>query len=117
MVVNRPGINPYPQTGAPGGWGYCGTAQDGVSSPWDQNNPPSTGYRCLDAPGSGASDLLTGNFPNKVDSVTGTITWPHQAQEPIYEWMDSWVLPPQSGGFFWGGISPVSVQNSDFYLD
>jgi len=38
----------------------------------------------LDQPGRGKGDLLTGYTP--VNSVTGTVSWPHQALEPIYYW-------------------------------
>jgi len=104
------------QADPPNGWGDCGTHFDGTGSVWDQN--ATTGYRCIDSVGVGAGDLLSGNFPNKINTVTGTQSWPHQAQEPIYEWMDSWTLVPQSGGFFWGNeATAVIVQNSDYYLD
>ena len=39
---------------------------------------------CLDQPGSGAGDLITGNPP--INSTTGTATWPHQELEPCYSW-------------------------------
>jgi hypothetical protein len=118
VVVNRTDNSTYAQTAPPNGWGYCGTSQTGSASVWDQNSAASTGHRCLDAPGTGAGDLLSGSFTNgtRKNTVTGTQAWPHQASEPIYEWMDTWVLPPNSGGFFWGGFSPVSIQNSDIYL-
>lgn len=106
----------YPQSATPAGWGYCGTTFTGTGSGWDQNNPASSGYRCLDNPGTGVSDLLTGNFPNKVDNSTGTLTWPNQASEPIYEWMDTWSPPPGGGAAYISntGGSRI-VQNSDYY--
>lgn len=79
--------NTYSEAAAPNGWGYCGTSFNGTGSPWDQNTVTSTGYACLDQPGRGKGDLLTGAAPNKINSTTGTIAWPHQALEPVYEWL------------------------------
>ena len=94
----------YTQTGTPNGWGYCGTAFNGTGSCWDGNNPLSSGYACLDNPGRGQGDLLSGNFPNVIDSVTSTCTWPNQASEPMYEWSNIWSP--------WGyGTSTVSNSN------
>lgn len=60
-----------------------------VGSPWD-GNANSSGYPCLDAPGRGAGQLLTGSaFPNVVNSVTSTQSWPNQALDPIYAWDNS----------------------------
>jgi hypothetical protein len=86
----------YGQTATPNGWGYCGTSSglSGDGSHWDQTQG-STGYRCLDQPGTGKGDLLTGTAPSKVDSVTGTLTLPNQQQEPVYEWLNSFT--PASG--------------------
>jgi len=106
----------YSQSAPPAGWGYCGTTFNGTGSNWDQNNPGSTGYRCLDNPGVGAGDLITGNFPNKVNSTTGTVAWPHQASEPIYEWMDTWSPPPGGGAAYISNTGGARiVQNSDYY--
>ena len=114
---NRYQGTPYAQTAPPQGWGYCGTNFNGTGSPWDQTL--TSGYRCLDQVGAGAGDLLTGNFPSKVNSTTGTIAWPHQALEPVYEWMDTWTAP---NGFantgFWGNQAGAVIQaNRDYYLD
>jgi hypothetical protein len=38
----------------------------------------------LDQVGRGKGDLLTGDTP--VNSLTGTVAWPHQALEPVYSW-------------------------------
>jgi hypothetical protein len=119
VVENRYQGTPYVQTPPPGGWGYCGQAFNGTGSLWDQNNPASTGHRCLDAPGTGQSDLLTGSFPSKIDSVTGIAQWPNQASEPLYEWMDTWTAPNNftSTGFFGNQAGPVIIGNSDYYID
>jgi len=95
----------------PNGWGFCGTAHG--PSGWDQNND-SNGYACIDQIGRGKGDELTGLFPNKVNSVTKTISWPHQAIEPVYEWNDSWTSPGY--GSFWSSETPNIVQNRDYYL-
>jgi hypothetical protein len=100
----------YTQAATPNGWGYCGTAFDGTGSAWDQNT--STGYRCLDQPGTGQSSLITpnGNFPSLSPS------WPNQASEPIYEWMDQFT--PSYGGPFLVSTEGASnlINNSDYYL-
>ena len=95
----------YPQTASPNGWGYCGTEYNGVGSTWDGNKDAVTGYPCLDQPGQGQSDLLVGGmFPNRVNSVTGSISWPNQRLEPIYEWSNTFVAVPG-----WGNDSSSRV--------
>ena len=90
LVSARNGYD-YPQTATPNGWGYCGTQFNGTGSNWDQNLNPTNGYRCLDQAGAGQSDLLNAtDFPGALNTVTGTIAWPHQALEPIYEWLNEW---------------------------
>lgn len=82
----RPNSNgcSYSYSATPNGWGHCGTFQG--PSNWDQNSN-SSGYACMDQPGRGKGDLLNGQaFPNALDSVTSTITWPNQALSPIYVW-------------------------------
>lgn len=80
------------ETNTPNGWGYCGTIVNGngVGSNWDGNtgNPTSgNGYPCMDGIGRGiTADPLNGqNWPNALNSVTGTIAWPVQKLEPIYD--------------------------------
>lgn len=81
------------ETNTPNGWGYCGTAvlSNGVGSAWDGNSILTLGYPCLDGLGRGQTvQALNGaNFPNRLNSSTGTIAWPHQYLEPIYLWMNS----------------------------
>jgi hypothetical protein len=107
----------YPQSAPPSGWGYCGTAVNGSVSAWDQNSSATTGYACLDQPGRGKSDLLQNDFPNTINSTTGTVAWPHQALEPYYEWLDSLtVVPNNPGGIFTvGGGGNDLTPNVDFY--
>jgi hypothetical protein len=88
----------YAQTVAPNGWGYCGTSFNGTGSNWDQNANASTGYSCLDQPGRGKGDLLANDFPSAINTATGTVAWPHQALEPVYEWLDSLTPVPNNPG-------------------
>jgi transcriptional regulator with XRE-family HTH domain len=85
--------------------GHCGTAFNGTRSNWDGNADAVTGYPCIDQPGRGQGDLLTGDFPSEVNSTTGTIAWPHQALEPIYEWLNTASVVPGWGGSFVANIS------------
>lgn len=88
--VPRKNNEVYVQTATPNGWGYAGTQFNGTGSNWDGGTALATntvyGYPCLDQPGRGMGDLLTGTFPSKVNSTTGTIRWPNQALEPLYFW-------------------------------
>jgi hypothetical protein len=95
--VTRRNADTYAQTGTPNDFGFCGTEHNGTGSNWDGNTNASTGYPCLDQPGRGQSNLVTGYFPTKVNQPTGTIAWPDQALEPIYIWMLSGT--PTAGSF------------------
>src|ERR1043166_6555590 len=112
----------YTQTATPNGWGFCGTSFNGTGSNWDQNSNTSTGYRCLDQPGQGQGDLLTGDFPNVTNNATGCISsqscaWPRQALEPVYEWGDIWQTCSGCGGLFWNLFQPDAFSaNADYYL-
>ena len=103
----------YGQGVPPNGWGYCGTSSGlpGDGSNWD-GSQGSTGYPCLDQPGRGAGDLLTGGFTSdgsgsnnvKNNAATGciysaTCAYPRQVLEPIYEWMDAYSSSPVKS--FW----------------
>jgi hypothetical protein len=110
----------YNQVAPKNGWGYAGTAFNGTGSNWDGGTALGTdtvlGYPALDQPGRGQGDLLTGLFPNKVNSTTGTIHWPRQALEPIYLWNNT-------GGIVsgWGGATTSNdtggrvVADRDYY--
>jgi hypothetical protein len=111
----RENANTYTEVAPPNGWGYCGTSFNGTGSNWDQNSNATTGYACIDQPGRGKGDLLTGLMPSEVNSHTGTIAWPNQALEPVYEWMTTG----------WSGTSTnyavvyessVLHSNTDYYL-
>jgi hypothetical protein len=107
----------YPQSPVPNGWGYCGTSFNGIGSPWDGNLNPTNGYPCLDQPGRGKTDLLGGgDFPSALNMLTSTIVWPHQALEPIYEWLDTWSpVPDNPGSLFSITDSTSFVANRDYY--
>jgi hypothetical protein len=99
----------YTFKATPNGWGYCGTALG--PSAWD-GNTNSSGYPCLDSPARGAGDLLSGNFPNVINTRTGSIAWPAQVRSPVYLW-DNTYTPYGSAGL----ISADSMfrDNNDYY--
>ena len=118
--VTRKDNSTYNQSATPDRWGYAGTQFNGVGSNWDGGTALGTdttkGYPCLDQPGRGQGDLLSGGFPSKVNSTTKTISWPNQALEPIYIWNNT-------GGIVsgWGGSTNSDqsggrvVANRDYY--
>lgn len=107
----------YTQSAPPAGWGYCGTDFNGTRSNWDQNSNSGTGYACIDQPGRGKGDLLTGSFPNKVNSTTGTIAWPNQESEPIYFWANNASPAPGYSNWYLNASNTKSgyrvTQNAD----
>jgi hypothetical protein len=102
----------YTQTASPNGWGYCGTSLNGTGSGWDQNSNASTGYRCLDQPGQGVGQLIGNDFPSIVNKVSGSITWPQEALEPVYEWLDTSSATTLLANYEEDALFP----NSDYYL-
>jgi hypothetical protein len=117
LNVIRRNNGTYGQTATPNGWGYCGTEFNGVGSLWDGNNDLTTGYPCLDQPGRGQGDLLSGDFPNQINTRTGGIGWPTQALEPIYEWQNVGSIAQGSGGSFMANQAPSRIAaNRDYYL-
>ena len=119
----------YGQSAAPNGWGYCGTSFNGAGSNWDQNSNASTGAHCMDQPGQGMGDLLTGGFSsdgsgsnNVTNNATGctassSCAWPRQALEPVYEWMDNYSCVPSNPCNFESSYDAGAlVNNSDYYL-
>jgi hypothetical protein len=109
------------ETNTPNGWGFCGTATidpntglpNGVGSQWDGNISASLGYPCLDGMGRGQTvQALNGAiFPNRLNSSTGTISWPHQYLEPVYLWMNSF------GSTLLSIRDTTSTQNIDIFVD
>jgi hypothetical protein len=120
----------YPQGTPPAGWGYCGTGSG--PSNWDQNLD-GTGRHCMDQPGMGQGDLLTGGFtsdgsgsnnvcdvtqnPSGCSSYTGQ--WINEAVEPIYEWSDTVGQVPSNPPLNWIGSNAAFVNtftaNADYY--
>ncbi len=111
------------ETSAPSGWGFCGTSSinastgsaNGVGSPWDGNSSSSTGYPCLDGLGRGQTQQpLNGQAqPNRANSVTGGISWPHQLLEPIYMWANS--IPSWAT---YAMVQDITTKNNqDYYYD
>ena len=89
--VNDRTNNGHSFSAPPAGWGYCGTTLG--PSAWDDNSN-SSGYPCLDQVGRGKGQLTSGYFPNKTNSITGTIAWPNNAPEPVYVWANTYNAPP-----------------------
>jgi len=109
----RSNTDTYTQTATPNGWGYCGNG----ASNWDQNSN-SSGYACLDQIGRGAGNLLTGSFPNLVNQLTGTISWPNQAVVPVYAWDNTLNTNSYAPNHYWVNYeSPATAtENKDYYL-
>lgn len=112
---------PYNQVATPDGWGYAGTENNGTGSNWDGGTVNATdlveGYPCIDMPGRGQGDLLTGVFPTKINDATGTLHWPNQALEPIYIWANVGAIRPGYGDNEVGNqTGGRAAPNRDFYL-
>lgn len=114
------GTATYCQVSPPNGWGYCSNVFTGTGSLWDQTQG-STGYACLDQPGRGVGDLLSGLFPTKCDQTLGCTTfngqWPNEASEPIYEFADLWNSVAGFPSTFLNNENPSQiVANQDVYV-
>jgi hypothetical protein len=111
----------YTQGIPPNGWGYCGSEFTGSTSPWDGNQNSTSGYPCIDQPGRGKGDLLSGLFPNAINTATGSMAWPRQALEPIREWLNTYTAPVGWGNdaservAVSAGAGTRLVENRDFY--
>lgn len=101
----------YTQAHNPTGWSWCGTAFDGTGSVWDGNTNAGTGYPCMDQPGQGKAQVLSGNFPTLINSITGIPEWPNQALEPVYAWLSTFVTVPNNVPN--GCSDPCIFQNND----
>ncbi len=118
--VTRKDNTTYSQTATPSGWGYAGTAFNGTGSSWDGGTVNGTdtalGYPCIDQPGRGPGDLLSGDFPSKINNTTGTIHWPNQALEPIYLWNNTGTIVAGWGGSTYGDATAGrAVSDRDYY--
>lgn len=103
----------------PAGWAMCGSIigyLNGATSSWDGNSNSSTGYPCLDGLGRGQQQqAMNGqSFPNRINTVTRSQTWPQQYLEPIYLWGNT--LPSGMSGEV--ELEDASAQfNRDVYFD
>ncbi len=118
QLVNYRRDNSQGPIAPPNGWGICGTTNGGGTN-WDQNSNASTGYACLDQPGRGRGDLLSGDFPNVTNTITGGISsqasaWPRQDIEPLYEWGNTNKGGPVGTSNF---FCPSCLENRDYYQD
>lgn len=87
-------------------WGQC----DG-SSPYDENQVGLDGYRCVDQPGAGTSNLLSG--------VTPTEEWVGNELDPIHVWNNTLNGTPAFGTVVTSsgaGAGTRVVENRDYYL-
>jgi Fibronectin type III domain len=97
----------YTQLPVPQGWGQC-------PSIFDTNG-------CLDQPGRGISDLLSGAFPSVKNMATGCTSPdpcanPRQKIEGVYEWENVWATA--GGGLKWAVYEPgVLVAGRDYFPD
>jgi hypothetical protein len=89
-----------------------------VPSVWD-GNTDATGYPCWDMPGRGKGDLLTGDFTvgsgTRVDSVTGTATWPNEIVDPIYIWGNANTWPGDNQDAVVAVTGNVFHDNRDYF--
>jgi hypothetical protein len=120
LYIARVSNATYAETAPPAGWGYCGTAQTGSASGWDENTN-SSGYACLDGIGRGKGDLLQGTFPNKCDKTLGCSSYngqaPNQALEPLYSWENTYNAVPQEPDHYSVNVSGSALsENRDYYL-
>jgi hypothetical protein len=115
------GAGGYTQTAPPNGWGYCGSDEAGQSGDvaWDENLNTTTGYPCLDQPGRGQGDLLSGTFPATCDQTQGCPshdgTWPNEALEPWYMWSNTLGSATTA---YWSNSDDhaVMTNNIDYYF-
>jgi hypothetical protein len=86
-----------------------------VGSPWD-GGTLATGYPAMDQPARGAGDLLNGeNFPNRLNTATGTTAWPHQALSPLYIFANNFAKPGPSSPALISDGTGILADNRDYY--
>ncbi len=102
-----------------GGSGVLTGAAYYVGSAWDQNAETTTGNACIDQTGRGKGDMLSGTFGvggGKINNASGIVSWPNQALEPGYIWMDSFTPAPGWGNIIYGNESSGRiVADRDYY--
>jgi len=120
LLAMRQNNSTYPQSPTPAGWGYAGSSSglSGDQSAWDGNPTSASGYPDLDQPARGIGQLLVNDFNNVLNNSTGTIAWPNQALEPIYEWEDVYSPVPSNPSVFLAnqGVTGTFTNNVDYYL-
>jgi hypothetical protein len=67
----------------------------------------------VDQVGRGKGDLLGGGGSSRVNTVTKTQKWPHQAVEPAFSWNN--VGPPNNVAYGFGASVPSEVLGRDYY--
>jgi hypothetical protein len=97
---------------APTAWGMCGTGIANGPSTWDGSQTGS-GYPCFDQPGRGSGDLIINDFPNAINSVLGSATYPRELLEPTYFFMNSMTGGTKDVGALGGPV----ISNQDYYFD
>ena len=87
---------------------------------WDFSAVTTNGHPCLDQVGRGVGQLITGFGAGKKNSITGTQSWPNEALEPVYSWLENWTIPSGGGGnSFYAPFDPSTgaiVNNQDIYF-
>jgi hypothetical protein len=105
-------------TNPPNGWGLCNLT---TGTGWDQNATPPNGYECIDGPGLGQGDLLSGSFPNVCNITLNpacnvfTGQWPRQALSPIYLWNNAFTPASGYSSTPFVGSGGTTVNNRDYY--
>jgi hypothetical protein len=110
----------YNYSAPPNGWGACGTAFG--PSHWDQTTD-SSGYACLDQPGRGVGDFISGQLPNVCNLTLNpscnvfTGQWPRQALTPTYVWNNTYTA---SSGYnpttLVNPLKSIIVDNRDYFM-
>src|SRR5215469_895962 len=115
MDITRKNNQPYTMQPTPTGWGYCGTNFSGTGSNWDGNILATNGVPCMDQPGRGAGDRISGAFPNVVNQTTNTITWPHEALDPLYVFANTYNPAGFGSDAIMAASNTLFTDNQDFY--
>jgi hypothetical protein len=67
----------------------------------------------IDQVGRGKGDLLGGGGVSRVNTVTSTKKWPHQALEPAFSWNN--VGPPSNAAYGFSSSAPSEGLGRDYY--
>ena len=60
---------------------------------------------------------MANDFPNAENTVTSSISWPHEALEPVYEWLDNYsAVPNNPSNLLSNYEADAMFANSDYYL-